>query len=95
MLPPSSTCSELGGQDGDSSSWRASVGGRQLERRGTPHLHQHGVRDLLPVAVPRHGYRAWLTTSYALVVPLGAEAICPPGLLSGWHGAYVLGTFSS
>jgi hypothetical protein len=31
---------------------------------------------------------------YALMDPLGAEAIRRPKLLSGWRGAYVLGKFS-
>jgi hypothetical protein len=35
MLSPSSTCSELGGQDGDPSSWQEVVGGRQQEWPGT------------------------------------------------------------
>jgi hypothetical protein len=26
--------------------------------------------------------------------PLGAEVVRQPGLLSGWHGEYVLGKFS-
>jgi hypothetical protein len=70
-----STCSKLVGQDGGPSSWRVSVEGRQLERQGTPHLCQHRVGDLLPVAIPRHGYRGRLTTGCALVDPLGAQAI--------------------
>jgi hypothetical protein len=70
------------------------VGGHQLERRGTPHLHQHGVGDILPVAIPRHGYRGRLMTGCTLMDPLGVEAVRRPGLLSGWHGAYVLGKFS-
>jgi hypothetical protein len=75
MLSPGSTCSELGGQDSDSSSWRVLVGGRQLERRGTPHLHQHGVGDLLPIDVPQHGYHERLTIGCTLMDPLGAGVI--------------------
>jgi hypothetical protein len=52
MLSPGSTCSELRGQDGDPSSWQASVGGHQLEWPGTPNLCQRGAGDLLPVVVP-------------------------------------------
>jgi hypothetical protein len=70
------------------------VGGHQLEWRGTPHLHQHGVGNFLPVAVPRHGYCGQSVTSFMLMVPLGAEAISQPGFLSGWHATYVLGKFS-
>jgi hypothetical protein len=93
-LPPGSTCSELRGQDGDPSTWRALVGGHQLEWRGTPPLYQHKVGDLLLVVVPRHGYRGQLTTGCTLMNPLGAEAVCRPELLSGWRDAYVLGKFS-
>jgi hypothetical protein len=46
---------ELGGQDGDRSSWQASVGGHQLEWLGTLHLCQHEAGDHLPVVIPRHG----------------------------------------
>jgi hypothetical protein len=46
---------ELGGQDGDPSSWQASVGGHQLEWLGTLHLCQHEAWDLLPVVIPQHG----------------------------------------
>jgi hypothetical protein len=94
MLSPGSTYSELGGHDGDLSSWQASVGGCQLQRRGTPHLHQHGVEDLLPVAVHQHGYRGWSMTGCTLVDPLGAKVVCRPSLLSGWRDASVLGKFS-
>jgi hypothetical protein len=52
MLSPGSTRLELGGQDGDPSSWRSLVGGQQLEWLGTPYLCQHGVGDLLLVVVP-------------------------------------------
>jgi hypothetical protein len=52
MLSPGSTCSALGGEDGDPSSWRSFMGGRQLGRQGTLHVHQHRVEDLLPVAIP-------------------------------------------
>jgi hypothetical protein len=89
-----SSYSELGGHDSDLSSWRALVGGRQLEWPGTLHLCQHGARDLLPVAVPWHGYRGWPIRVCKLVDPLGAEAIRRLGVLSGWHGTYVLGKFS-
>jgi hypothetical protein len=91
MLSPGSTYLELGGQDNDPSSWRALVGGHQLERRGTPHLHQHG-----PFAdcCTRHGYHGRLMTSCMLMDPLGAEVVRRPGLLSGWHGTYVLDMFS-
>jgi hypothetical protein len=68
--------------------------GHQLERQGTPQLYQHGVGDLLPVAVPRHGYRGRPTTGCALIDPLSAEAVRRPMLLSGWNDAYVLGKFS-
>jgi hypothetical protein len=54
----------------------------------------HGVGDLLPVVVPWHGYRGRPTTGCKLVDPLGAEAVHRLGLLSGRHGAYVLGKFS-
>jgi hypothetical protein len=70
------------------------VGGHQLEWRVTPQLYPHGVGDLLPVVVPRHGYRGWPMTGCVLMDPLGSEAVCRPGLLSGWRGAYVLGKFS-
>jgi hypothetical protein len=50
--------------------------------------------DLLPVAVPWHGYRGRSTRGCALVDPLGAQAVRRPGLLSGWCGEYVLGKFS-
>jgi hypothetical protein len=94
MLSPASTCLKLGGQDGDPSSWRASVGERQLERPRTPHLCQYGVGDLLSVAVPRHGYRGRPMRGCVLMDPLGTEVVCRPGLLSGCHGEYVLGKFS-
>jgi hypothetical protein len=71
-LSPSSTYSELGGQDGDLSSWQASVGGRQLERPGTPHLCQHGVEDHLPVVVPWHGSRGRPMSGCTLMDSLGA-----------------------
>jgi hypothetical protein len=93
-LSPSSTYSELGGQDGDLSSWQALVGGRQLERPGTPHLCQHGVEDRLPVVVPRHGSRGWPMRGYTLMDPLGAPAVCRPELLSGFRGEDVLGKFT-
>jgi hypothetical protein len=51
MLSPGSTCSELGGQDSDPLSWRAAVGGCQLEQLGSPQLCQHGARGLLSVVV--------------------------------------------
>jgi hypothetical protein len=70
------------------------VGGRQLEWSGTPHLYQHGVVDILSVPVPRHGYRGRPTRGCALMDPLGIEAVCQPGLLSGYHGECVLGKFS-
>jgi hypothetical protein len=70
------------------------VGVHQLERQGTLKLYQHGVGDLLPVAIPRHGYHGRLTTGCALVDPLGAEGVRRPRLMSGWCGAYVLGKFS-
>jgi hypothetical protein len=82
MLSLGSTYSELGGQDSDPSSWQASVRGHQLEWRETPQLYQHGVWDLLPVAVHQHGYRGRPTTGYALMDPLGAKVICQPRLLS-------------
>jgi hypothetical protein len=91
MLSLGSTCLELGGQDGDPSSWQASVGGCQLEWPGTLHLCQHGARDLLPVAIPRHGYRGWPMRGCTLMAPLGLEAACQLGLLSRWHDEYVLG----
>jgi hypothetical protein len=52
MLSPGSTCSEMGEQDGDPSSWREAVVGRQLEWSGTPQLCQHKVGDLLSVVIP-------------------------------------------
>jgi hypothetical protein len=70
------------------------VGGCQLGLPGTPHLYQHGGGDLLPVAVPGHGYRGWPTRGYTLIDPLGAQAVRRLGLLSGWCGEYVLGKFS-
>jgi hypothetical protein len=80
-LTPGSTCSELGGQDDDLSSWQASVGECQLEWSGTMHLCQHRAGDLLPVDVPRHGSRGWPMRGCALVDPLGIGAMCRPGLL--------------
>jgi hypothetical protein len=59
--------------------------------QGTPCLHQYGVGDLLQIAVSRRGYRGWLMTGCMLVGLLGTEAVRRPGLLSGWHDAYVLG----
>jgi hypothetical protein len=89
-----STCSKLGGQDSDPSNWRASVGGNQLEQPGTPHLCQYRVGDLLPVVAPWYGYCGRPMRGFTLMDPLGAQAVRRPGLLSGWHGKYVLGKFS-
>jgi hypothetical protein len=49
---------------------------------------------LLPVVVPRQGYRGRPMIGCAFVDPLGVDVVCRQGLLSGWHGAYVLGKFS-
>jgi hypothetical protein len=70
------------------------VGGHQLERRGTLHLHQHRVGDLLPIVVPRHSYRGRPMIGCTLVDPLGAEVVRRPGLLSRWRDAYVMDKFS-
>jgi hypothetical protein len=70
------------------------VGGHQLKQQGTPQVYQHGVGDLLPVVVPRYGYRGWPTIGCVLMDSLGAKAVRQPGLLLGWCGTYVLGKFS-
>jgi hypothetical protein len=70
------------------------VGRHQLKWLGTPRLCQHGAGDPLPVAVPRHGTRAWMMRGCAPVDPLGPQAVCRLGLLSGCHGEDILGKFS-
>jgi hypothetical protein len=42
----------------------------------------HRAGDLLSVAVPRYGSRAWTMRGCTLVDPLGAQAVCRLGLLS-------------
>jgi hypothetical protein len=84
----------VGGQDNDPFSWRALVGGRQLEWPGTPHLYQHGAGDFLPVAVPWYGHRRRPTRGCALVDPLGSQVVHHPWHMLGWCGEYVLGKFS-
>jgi hypothetical protein len=94
MLSPGSTCSELGGQDGDPSSWQALMGGRQLEWPRTPHLCQHEAGDLLSVVVPRHGSCGRSMRGCVLVDPLGIEVVRQPSLLLGCCGKDVLGKIS-
>jgi hypothetical protein len=94
MLSPSSTYSELGGQDGDLSSWREEVGGRQLEWLGTSHICQHGAGDLLSIVVPWHVLRGWPMRSCTLVNTLGTPTVPRPRLLTGCRGKDVLGKFS-
>jgi hypothetical protein len=43
---------------------------------------------------PQHGYCGRSMTGCMLVDPLGAKVVRLLGLLSGWHGAYVLGKFN-
>jgi hypothetical protein len=76
MLPPGSTCSELGGQDDDPSSWGEAMGGCQLERPGTPHMCQHRAGDLLSIVVPRHGSCGLPMRSCMLVDPVGSQSVC-------------------
>jgi hypothetical protein len=70
------------------------VGGHELEWLGTPHLCQHGARDLFPVVVPRHGSCQLPMRGCVLMDPLGAQAIRRPGLLSGCCGEDVMAEFS-
>jgi hypothetical protein len=70
------------------------VGGHQLECPGTPHLCHHGAGDVLSVVVLWHGSRGRPMRGYALMDPLGAQAVRRPGLLSGCHSEDVLGKFS-
>jgi hypothetical protein len=58
-------------------------------------MRQPGVRYVLSSTVPSYSYSSRLTDSCTVLDPLGAQAICKPGHLSGRGGEDVLGESTS